>query len=328
MRTSWRRGLAFSSLLLVLPGNLPIQAQASLDLQQRIAVVREQQRAAQNAAALTGTTTTGSRILDTVDLQGAGFRDAVRWWSEASGINVVIDWRAMERRGIDTNAPIHLELRQVPRKTVFDLILEQASPAGAPELRLIVEAHPRYLQVFPKEVADTRLMTRFYDVADLLHAVPSFNNAPAFSLTDALSGSGSGSGGGGGRSDLFEEDDREENDADDSRQAQAEQLADAIRRTVEPSLWLGGPTGRGSATIIAREHRLIIRAPQYVHRQIGKALPKRRASIPIGAALTGTDVRRSTSIRPWDQPNRHHTGLGVSSVQRGPTEPSVAAVGE
>jgi hypothetical protein len=94
---------------------------------------------------------------------------------------------------------------------------------------------------------------------------PNFDNAPKMDLTSITSGGGSSSGGGGGQSDLFEQVDEEGTNL--TKAEQGARLAQIIRDTIEPDIWRAN--GGQYATITYWNEMLIIRAPAYVHRQIG-----------------------------------------------------------
>ena len=113
---------------------------------------------------------------------------------------------------------------------------------------------------------------RMYPVRDLLFEPPNFDNAPDFNLSAALEqgnqggqgggsgGGGSGGGGGGVIGDPGEDPDRP------SETEKADQLMEIIQDQCEPEAWQDA--GGDAASIRYYQGVLIIRAPDFIHRQI------------------------------------------------------------
>jgi hypothetical protein len=154
---------------------------------------------------------------------------------------------------------------------------------------------------------------RMYPVRDLLFEPPTFDNAPDFNLGSALQqggqgqggqggggsggggggfggggggfggGGGGGSGGGGGIiGDPGEDPERP------TEEEQAEQLMDIIKEQCEPEAWQDA--GGDWASMRYYQGVLIIRAPDFIHRQIDgyPFAPKR----PRKSAMSGEGARR------------------------------------
>lgn len=214
-----------------------------------------------------------SVIIDDVLFVQTPARDVFNWWASRVDVPMVIDWDGMALEGINPEQGITLDLKTVPAKILLDVMMRQASP----DVELIYEVTPWYVQVMTKRQANRYPVLRVYDVSDIVMRVPNFTNAPSFDLNEALSntssgGSGnSGSGGGGGGSSgsgLFS-DDNEDNDADDepTKAERGESIARLIRETIEPDVWQENGGAYASARFY--DGRLIVNAPMYVHRQIG-----------------------------------------------------------
>ena len=116
------------------------------------------------------------------------------------------------------------------------------------------------------------MVAEVYDVRDLLVQVPQFTNAPSFDLREALSNTssgGGGSGGGGGEgSGLFADDDADQDAPPLTRAEREEQLAQLVRDVIEPDLWQAN--GGEHSRLFIRNGLMIVRAPRYVHQQIGR----------------------------------------------------------
>ncbi|MEX0774765.1 MAG: hypothetical protein WD042_03515 [Phycisphaeraceae bacterium] len=259
--------------------------------------------------------------LDTVSIQGATARNAFEWWARATGIALVIDWDALAKDGIDPDKRIDMELRRVPAGVVLARLMKRV---GSEQQPLIYETTPWYVEVMSKSQADSRLVLRTYDVRDLLHQAPNFPPPPEMDLVSALANTGNSAGGtgagGGGAGGLFGAPQTITVVVDDKTPSQrGEELAELIRTSVEPTVWdkSGGP-----ASISYFQGRLIVRAPLYVHAQIGLAESAgARDSDDDRAALSHADAQPSGAKRQATTPLKKistvapTTNTRVSGVQ-------------
>lgn len=277
------------TLALVLIVTVPAAAQTLQqrinDLERRRAAQREASPEAQAARTLRERLRT---IIDSVNLDAVRARDAFTWYTQTTGVPLVIHWEAMQNEGIDPDAPVSVNLQSVPARQLLRLMLQSL----APDVDFVYEVESSYVQVLTKAQANRMLVTAVFDVNDLLVEVPHFDDAPRFDLQSALEGGGSGSSGGRSGEGLFGDDD---DDADReptlTKAERGQRLADLIRSSIEPDIWetVGGP-----ATITYWNGYLIVRAPKYVQRQIGIPV---RARVPV---VTGS-LRAETSRRVTPQ---------------------------
>jgi uncharacterized membrane protein YgcG len=217
-----------------------------------------------------------------VQFQETPTRDAINYLQTVLGINLVGRYNDDKTgAGLDPEAPITLNMSEKPALTVLEMILDQS--AGDEEATW--QLRDGYVEVGTKDrlsVASAREV-RYYPIKDLLFEAPMFDNAPELDLDSALNqgqdgggggggggggsgggggGSGGGSGGGGsiftgGTGDIARETEEE----------RVQRIIDLILETVEPDAW--ADTGGEYATIRYYSGTLIIRAPDYIHRQVG-----------------------------------------------------------
>jgi hypothetical protein len=241
-------------------------------LSERISAVKEQRREAAQQPQTPPQDTLQiplkmRRIIEEVFIDFTPARDVFDWWSSVTDIPLVINWNAMELEGIDPEQMITLDLKTVPARLLLDVLMRQASP----EVELIYEATPWYVRVMTKRQANRHPVLKVYDISDMIVLTPNFTNAPSFDLSDALSntssGGGGGGGGGGGSSGLFTEDEEDDEEDQPTRIDRGQNLADMIRSTIEPDIWQGN--GGLFASVRYYDGRLIVNAPNYVHKQIG-----------------------------------------------------------
>jgi hypothetical protein len=225
----------------------------------------------------------------TVQLQETPARDALSYLQTVLGINII--GRYSDDKvgfGIDPETPITLDVVDKPALTVLELVLDQCATFDEP---CTWQLRRGFVEVGTKErlSAPSAREIRYYPIRDLLFVPPQFSNAPKLDLDSALNqgnqgggggrgggggggggggfggGGGGGSGGAGGGGSIFGDPGEEEERATEEERAQ--EIIDLIVETVEPDAW--DIHGGEFATIRYYQGTLIIRAPDYIHRQIG-----------------------------------------------------------
>ena len=250
-----------------------------------------------------------------VDLNEVPARLALDMWSVQTDVPMVINWNALEAAGIDPEAPITINLRRVPAVTALKIILDQMNPDPIGDDELILQTTDWYVQVMTKEEALRNSTTQMYFIGDLLMQIPNFEG-PEFDLNEALSNTNSGGsngGGGGGGGDLFGNDNDNGPQEDSvSREERAEQIADLIRDTIEPEIWEAN--GGEYASVRYFRGMLIVKAPQFVHEQIGVPTtgPTRRSS---SARRSSRDAEQNARPRSRRATRRRTHGVSGTSTR-------------
>ena len=81
-----------------------------------LSVARADKPKTQPAAETSDATVPGvqlARILPEVTFDGVGFSDVADFLRDVTGANLLIDWKRLEKAGIDRNAPITVKLRNI-----------------------------------------------------------------------------------------------------------------------------------------------------------------------------------------------------------------------
>jgi hypothetical protein len=295
-----------AAAILLGPVAAPAMAQS---LEDRIAAVRQNRAAAREAQgdrqAASRTLAALQTPLGEVDLTDLTAREAVKWLADTSGLDIVVHWEALEIEGIDPNQIVQIVGRNLTPARVLTLIARQI----VVDQPLLWEATPWYVELMTKTQANQRTVVVVYPIHDLLHEVPNFTDAPEFDLQQITQQSSQGFGGGqgfsgGGGQGLFRDTGRDQRDQEDTTTERAEQIAQLIRDTIEPEIWRehGGIAG----SIRYYNGNLIIRAPLYVHRQIGGA----------GRRVGGADE----AVASHGAADRRYVQLNVRSTRADVTE--------
>lgn len=220
-------------------------------------------------------------------------REAFRHMSQILGVPIVArynDDRTGE--GIDPRAPITLDAQNMPALTVINMMLAQVEDFEPTTWQI----RQGMLEVGTKDRlgAPGAQEIRYYPVRDMLMEVPYFDNAPMIDINSGgggqggggrggggggsggggigsgggggggFGGGGGGSGGGGGQGPFQGGGEPPERMSEEER---AQELIDLIIEVVEREAW--EDNGGEWATIRYYQGVLIVRAPDFVHRQLG-----------------------------------------------------------
>lgn len=250
-----------------------------------------------------------------VDFNETPVREAFNYIKSVLGVDIVVRYNDDRTGiGIDPETDITLTTKNKPAITVIELILEQCGDFDPCTWQL----RKGYIEIGTKErlSVPSAQELRMYPIRDLLFEIPYFDNAPQFDLNSSINqgggmggggggsggggggfggggggfggggggsgGGGGGSGGGGGGGGVFGEPGDEPDRL--SEDEKVEQIIDIIVEVVEPDAWV--MTGGDAASIRYYQGVLIVRAPDYIHRQIG--------GYPFGAKRTRSTTRVGT----------------------------------
>lgn len=206
-------------------------------------------------------------------------RDALNEIGRKANVPITGLWRQGDSgAGLDPERIVVMEIPPASCADALHAIADALSREGEPvtwqQARVGVEFGPRSLLW-----RSSAMRVKVYDVSDLLLYKPAFVSAgisPPASSTS--SGSGTGSSGGSGTSTGTCTVDTS---AEIRRAAARDDLITLIQLTVEPEAWesRGGP-----CTITHAQGLVVVRAPDFVHRQIESPRPRPRPRPPVAPA--------------------------------------------
>jgi hypothetical protein len=203
-----------------------------------------------------------NRILPQVNFAGVALSDAIDYLRDVTGANIHVDWKTLEAAGVDKGVQVNMRLRSVPIRKVLNLLLNEAGGQGGALLTWY--ADEGVIEVTTREVSDRQMITRVYDVQDLIVEIPDFVG-PTFNIEQSNSGGGRGSSGS-GQSPL-QGSNNQDNDKQLTRAERAQQLIDVITNTIQPEIW---QVNGGTAAIRFFNGSLIVTAPRSVHEALGR----------------------------------------------------------
>ncbi len=202
-----------------------------------------------------------------VNFQNTPARQAFEYIQTAMGVNVVVRYAGEGGDiGIDADQEVTLEISKIDALGAIERLCEILGEEESCTWQL----RDGFIEIGPKErlAAPSARYIKMYPIHDLLFEPPNFNNAPDFNLGAAMSQSGQGSGGqgggGGGGGGLIG--DPGEAPEQKTKEELATQIMTLIKELVESEGWIDN--GGSWSTMQLYEGVLIIRAPDFVHRQI------------------------------------------------------------
>jgi hypothetical protein len=134
-----------------------------------------------------------------------------------------------------------------------------------------------------------------------MFVIPDFPNVPALDIDSVLQ---QGGGGGGGGQSPFEQNQEDDNRVRETDEEAAQRIIDLITDDIEPDQWQDN--GGDGASVRFYKGTLLIRAPDYIHRQIVEPPFMRSTAVRAGAgSMSSADgARRPITNRtpPADAP--------------------------
>ncbi len=165
--------------------------------------------------------------------------------------------------GFDPDMEVNLKFNDVSALDVVERILVRAGEdAGDPESFAWQLSADGTFEVGPKDRLNQRKRLVMYDINDLIIEIPDYSDAPEFDLQSVLQASQGGGGGGGQSPFTGQTQDRDIT----PKQDRADEIMLIITTLVEPDEWVAN--GGDGASIRYFQNHLVVRAPDYVHRQI------------------------------------------------------------
>ncbi len=207
-----------------------------------------------------------NRRVPDVRLVEQPFDQVVDWLSELMQMNIVVRWQVLEDSGIERDMPVSIQVRNVRFSQVMWLVLNQV--AGS-DVVLAYRASGQMMTISTKEDLGREMITKIYDVSDLLVRIPRASRQSAFDVTQGMGQTGGQGGGGGGQGMFGQGQQTQQDDYDDDQQGEGalmEELIDIVTQTIEPDSW---QRNGGMGSVRSFRGLLIVHNTILVHQQLG-----------------------------------------------------------
>ncbi len=198
-----------------------------------------------------------------VNFEANPLEAVISYLRTTTGVNIFVNWPALNFEGIEEDMPITLQLAEVPARTALDKVLQLANAASGTTNIATYSIIDGVVEVSTQSELNRTTEARVYDIRDLLVQVPNFTDAPEFELGEALQGGGGAGGGGGGQS-IFGDTDEDDDDEDEER----EELIEQIITIIQDSVGTIDEWESLDSTVQELNGNLIIKTTPQNHRQI------------------------------------------------------------
>ena len=194
----------------------------------------------------------------TAEIEDARLEDVIAFIEQSTGAELEARWIDESRSGVglDRDALITLSWKDRPAIDLLQRAVERASDEFDAATWQMTEGG--IVEVGPRSALNRRAFVKMYDVRDLLVVIPDFTEVPDLELGQIVQGQG------GSQQDVDIEVPEGETEAQ-----RLERLIEIIQTTVEFEQWRAN--GGDAAEITPYRQTLLVRAPGYVHRQLGGA---------------------------------------------------------
>jgi len=197
------------------------------------------------------------RRMPEVRFENIALTDAIDFLRDVSEANIHVNWRALEPLLIGPDTIVNLRLLDVPLRKILSVLLADIGMAG--QVSFYIDRG--VIEITTREIADSQMLTRVYDIQDLLLEIPDFEG-PDLNLS-----SNQGKGGGGGTG-IFDPQDNSDTSNEDrkTKTERADDIVQLIQETIQPEIWRDNG---GNASIRYYQGNVIVTAPRSVHEAIG-----------------------------------------------------------
>lgn len=205
--------------------------------------------------------------------------DSVVDWlqNEFPGLTIHVRWAQLEALSIARNKEITLAVKGFKMSQVLWMLMNEASGS---ETQLAYRASGNLILVSTAEDLGKEMITKVYDVTDLIVRIRNFRDAPNIDIQQAGQGGGSGGGStnifggsqGGGQND----DQQDQNQQNGQADPEMTLLIKVITDTVHTESW---QVNGGKGTVTAFRRQLVVRNNIGVHQALGGAIEEGASSL-------------------------------------------------
>jgi len=193
----------------------------------------------------------------TVNFQDARLQDVMKFLADFTGASFDVAWLDDHHAdGLDPEKTVSISVQDVTTLSLLERLLKKSYDGfdGA----TWQFTRDGQVEIGPKGRLNASATLKIYDIHDLLFTVQSFTDIPNLGLGQITQGQGGGS-----NSGNFQGEDTQRG----TDEEEAQKIIDILVRFIEPDQWRDN--GGDGASVSFYNGALLIRAPDYIQRQIG-----------------------------------------------------------
>jgi len=209
-----------------------------------------------------------------LDFDKIPLKDVIKFLRAASGLNIHVNWKALQVSGIQDDTEINLHVKNITIARALDLVLDQISANKDKYDSVYWVVDEGVVTIATGTALDTTLQVRTYDVADLLMVIPDFTG-PRMDVGNA---NGTSTNGNNNSNQNWQWNDDSDNKNGNNGPSVAEQrkklrenLIGIIQDAIGKDMWQ--PQGKGSIRIFRK--RLVISQTKLGFKLMEKAVKPR-----------------------------------------------------
>lgn len=206
--------------------------------------------------------TTQPSAAGAVDFQNVALGDVFQSFRERTGLNLAIDWNAIQTLGVDKTTPVTMTAHGLTAGKTLALILDSAAPNHA----LTYYVDHGIVHITTQAVADQDMITRVFPIEDLLVQHEDFTQIPFIDVANQTTAT---VGGGSTQSPIQSAGQPNPQEVQAQRQKTIDSIISAITSSVRPEIW---KQNGGTASITYFNGNLIVTAPRSVLSSVGRAV--------------------------------------------------------
>lgn len=120
-------------------------------------------------------------------VDGIPFDEVIAMLAKTSGANFNVRWTQLQAAGIDRATPVSVDLHSITLAKALKVVLESVEPA---DVTLGYYVHENVISITLKHTPRTNLITRVYDVTDMMYRIPDIDPSGTGSTSGNTSGGG------------------------------------------------------------------------------------------------------------------------------------------
>ena len=191
------------------------------------------------------------------NFQNVGLKVVLEFLGDIAGVNIHVNWRAMEGSGIVPETPVDLQARGISVGRALDLVLDQLNAGRDRYAGVYYVVEEGVVHVATGSALNNTTRVQMFDISDLLMTVRNFQGPRVQIANTSNTGSGANNTGNNNQNQGIFAPVNQNAPAlnrDDDRKKAADQLIEVIKSAIGDDMW--APNGKGSIRIF--QDKLII----------------------------------------------------------------------
>ena len=191
-----------------------------------------------------------------LSFQKTPLSDVFQFLRDFSGLNLHVNWRALEMSNVAKENLVTLNVKNVSVRRALDLVVGQLAPDGDKFGRVYWVVEGNVVTISTGSALNTTLRTKVLDIGDLIMPIRNFKGPRVEVSAQQHSGDNTGD----KAYDIFKDEDDSDEDggSGDRRKELADNLIGIIKDSIGEDMW--APEGKGSIRL--HRNRLVISQTQ------------------------------------------------------------------